>query len=375
MTSSTTTEHTERETDTPATDPYHRAPLTAEAQVSVFDPMLSSGQARPCEIGCSLVFYVEFTAGYGFRQLVEFSRKALECLPLFFGKHAVTTCRGNGTNTLVTSTVIRREDLTDYYYNSALVNTPGEDEDSGYHVVNMKLTNFHNQIRSVGKKEGVRLFQYHEHPGYIFLQFFGGKTKMGWVTIRSEPYVHMSYDIQEDKPRASNNPNCTVSLADFCGTATTIARLKYENATFRCFAYGAHIFGGKTDGDTTRTNKWGNVEPVYAGPVPMSGEKPSNCFDIHMSINILGALAKMANFNPEGIVRIYCSMDNMVRLEVPLGCFATTRVYIINHAGVTFTPLISQPVSGTVTPTTLIPPIGKSVISLETANCAGEKDE
>lgn len=293
-----------------------------------YDESSSSQYHIPCSMTKELnmeniIVFLEITSGYTFRQLIEFSKKAVEEFPMFFGKNYISTIRENGKETLVTSTVLRREDLTRYYINLNLASNKNKDDiNNSYHVINMNLAEFHAQIKSLGKREGIRIFQYANSPD-AYIQSFGGKSEGGFISIRTEPYKYRHYNIVEKDRRPSNNPNVTVPLSSFCTVVNAVTRLRYPTVTLQCFPNGAHLFSGNETNSTKRTSPWGDITPLYNG-----SNKPSNCFEINIDQTDLCALAKFANFHPEGIIRIYCSMDNIVRFEVPLGCYGLNTTYI-----------------------------------------------
>lgn len=266
--------------------------------------------------------FIEITGGYSFRQLVEFMKKAVLSMPIFCSSDKIYTYRGNGKKTLVTYTVAERKNLTKYIFNKQNINYPNE----GYHIINLKLEEFHSQIKSLGKKEGLRIYQIKSKPEMVWIQFFGGKTENGWIQVRTEKYEPNIYNVDERNPRPSDNPNVTIPLASFCTAITGNARQKCPHVTLRSYEYGAELFSSNESGTTVKRTPWGEVNPVYSNG---NKSKPTNCYDINVALSELTALTKISNFQNEGIVRLYCSNNNIVRLEIPLGCYATCFIYLI----------------------------------------------
>ena len=266
--------------------------------------------------------FIEFTGGYTFRQLVEFNKKSVMSMPIFCNSSKIYTYRGNGKRTLVTYTLAEKKNLTKYIFNEKNINFPNEK----YHIISLKLDDFYSQIKSLGKKEGLRIYQIKSKPELAWIQFFGGKTENGWIQVRAEKYEPNIYNLDEKNARDTNNPNVTIPLSSFCTVITQIARLKYPNVILRSYDQGAEIISSNETGTTVKRTPWGDVSPIFNETNKL---KPTNCFDINIGLTELTALSKLSNFHNEGIVRLYCSNDNIVRLEVPLGCYATTFIYLI----------------------------------------------
>lgn len=304
---------------------------TPQYHVQEYDEMVkqTNSASSISESTEDLIVYIEIQGGYTFRQLIEFNKKAVSEFPIFCGKNAITTSRGNDKKTLVTQSVFKPENLTKYYINLDLVNNQNKsDRNLNYHTIFMDLKEFHSIIKNLGKKEGVRIFQYANKPTVTFLQPFGGKAENDWISVLNKKYDHLSYNIQEPNPRTSENPNITIPLGSFCSGVNTISKLKFPYVTLRCFEKGLHLFTGNETGSTTKSVPWGDVTPIYSSD--NKNNKPINCFDINVDQTDLNALTKLSNFHQEGVVRIYCSMDNLIRLEVPLGCYAMVYIYLIN---------------------------------------------
>ncbi len=267
--------------------------------------------------------FIEFTGGYTFRQLVEFNKKAVLSMPIFCNKDKIYTYRANGKKTLVTYTVAERKNLTKYIFNEKNINCPSDK----YHIISLKLDEFHSQIKSLGKKEGLRIYQIKSKPEFAWIQFFGGKTEGGWIQVRTEKYEPNIYNVDERNPRSTDNPNVTIPLSSFCSAITSNARLKYPHVTIRSYEDGAELFSSNETGTTIKRTPWGNVNPIFD---EHNKFKPINCFEINIALSELTALSKTSNFHNEGIVRLYCSNNNILRFEIPLGCYATSFIYIID---------------------------------------------
>jgi hypothetical protein len=277
-------------------------------------------RVTPCTSDRNLLLCVEFTDGYTFRQFIEFTRRSVDQVCFIFDETKIWTSRGNETKTLIINSLFRREDLTKCYVNPELVNNKNPvDPSKWFHIVNPNLPQFYSHIKNIGKKEGVRIIQFASVPNYIFLQFFNGKSKNSWVNVKIEPYTHLQYDIKEVDVRHTRNPNICISLTQFC-EAIVATRGKYMKSVLRSYDTGAQIFVESDVGKSGRFSEWGDI----------CESEVKSYHDIRLDQTILASLCKIANFNNGGIVRIYSSMDRLVRLEIPIGCYGVIHIYIID---------------------------------------------
>ncbi len=288
-----------------------------------------------------VVAMVNFFDGYTVRQLFEFYKQGLTCAPMFFTSgpnRGINIIRGNSGQhgpTMIVNTRIRGDDLVEYSVDTERWNW----KEKRCHVINVNLGDFHAQIKSVAKKESIRMFQYAEYPDYVFLQFYGGnKNSEGWVHVKTERFEDVKYNIEDgvDGTDASTRPqpNVRVPLPMFCAACANIVKAKYHFAVLNVYPKGAHLLGGSDIGSSSRNAHWGDcsgLDPaagkrrlVIAGktatPVRYTTRIPST---------VVKALNKTANFNTAGIVKMYGRGDCLTRLEIPVGTYADTTIHLI----------------------------------------------
>lgn len=259
-----------------------------------------------------IVVLVDFHDAYTLRQQFEFYKCALTCTPLFFQESGLRILRGNGTKTLVVSTIMRKRDLIKYYINKDIWNCP----DGKCHIINVDLQEFYDQIRSITRKECIRIYQYAEFPNLLICQPYGGnKNARGHFVVKIQKYEDLVYKI-EDPVKDNMNPNITVPLAEFCSSCSNLERVKYPHAILKVYSQGAHILAGNEIGSSSRTNHWGLCTGDY--------------FSVKIPITVVKAMTKMRNFNQSGIVRIYGAIDGLVRIEVAVGCYGEVICYLVD---------------------------------------------
>jgi hypothetical protein len=278
-----------------------------------------------------LIFYVEFSNGYTFRQFVEFSKRVSKQLPLAFSQKGITTAICSSTRQMIVNSVFRREDLTRFEVNRAFVNIPAEGSE-WFHIVNLDTGELFDQIRAVAKKDGVRLMQRADRPESIQIQIFGPKTDGGTSNIRVKKYSPISYTVTEPNRRPSTCPNVTVQLARFCSCLSGLIKARYSKVAVRIFASGVTVLGATATGSSTRGATFGTV-PTGISPTGQTiGESPetddSEFCQISLASPTVNSLVKLINFHSEGVIRIYCSSPSVVRIETSLGCYGSIRIYL-----------------------------------------------
>lgn len=274
-----------------------------------------------------IVAAAEFFDGYTFRQQIEFCKVALSCLPMVFTSDGIRIIRGNGDNSLVASIFMREKDLTHFYvdkkyYNSKALNA---------HVMSVNLAEFHSHIKATAKKDGFRIWQYAEYPDIVLCQLYGGNknSDSGHIIVRTEKYDHLTYSFV-DSIKVTDSPNAKVPLASFCNACNNIVRVKYHIAKLEVYPKGAHLMGGNETRSSSRNAQWGDCSMVKKSRFISTNKAPEpvQVFTTTISLPVVKALVKMANFNTGGVVRIYCKDDGLVRLEVSIGCYAEICCYV-----------------------------------------------
>lgn len=268
----------------------------------------------------NIVFRVDFSDGYTLRQLFEFFRMSLPCAPLFLHEKGITIERGNGSDTLFVRANINRMDLVDYKLNMDLVNDPKNRR----HIVNFELNEFQVQMKSIAKKEGILLVQYPQFsdcPGTVHGQAYGGnKNSAGSILFRTQKYEDVKYEI-DDGITNETIPNAVIPLPAFFNACSNLSRVKHPFALMSVYPNGVRLDANNESGSTGRGNIWGDCSGFVNKKVV---EPYKTCIPLH----IIKTLVKTANFHSAGIVRVYGTSNQLVRLEIPVGCYANVMILL-----------------------------------------------
>lgn len=278
------------------------------------------------------IVLIDILSGYTFRQNSEFHKQALTEAPIYCREHYLDITRSNGDNTLVNSDRIYAKKLVNYYVNKSLWNRP---EEKAHHI-NCDLKEFYGHIKSVAKKQGVRLYQYEQWPDILFGQIYGGtKTSNGFFTIKTQAFKPEKYNI-EDGYNPGDKPNIKIPLTAFCDACGKVYKQNYPAALIKCFPNGALLTGASQTGSSTCIERWGDCTiPVqHKSRLSVNRNIPNNigCHVGTVKPELVKSLSKLNNLCTDGIISIFCSQTGLVRLEVDIGVIGDKIIHLIDAA-------------------------------------------
>jgi hypothetical protein len=284
------------------------------------------------------IFVVEFLDGYTFRQAYEFFKMTLTSAPMFLSSEGITILRGNGNSSLVANTQIHGHQLLHYEFSPEYANYPGTENRRAIHVVNCPLAKFRENIKGTARKEAIRIFQFVGDQS-IYIQVYGGnKNSDGYVIVKTESYEHIQYELG-DYTQAVTAPNCKIPLVEFCNACSNIGKIKgCSAAKILCYPKGVGIGANSETGVTDRYNKWGECDEETRNSLQVTGGprlvihgnalqkvKP---FAVKVPIDVIKALGKLSNLTNNGILRVYCECDNLVRLMISISYYAEMTLFL-----------------------------------------------
>ena len=318
-----------------------------------------------------LVFYIDFHDGYAFRQIMEFLKLTVTSVPMYFTENGISILQGNGDGSLVVSITIKGHELLTYYFNSELANFPKKKENDSivsiassksevsrpssassstssssssssssqhesYHVISFNVSKFRDTIKSTARKEGIRIFQYHGDPT-VHIQVYGGnKNGEGGTSIETQGYSPLNYDLSGFE-QSLLTPNCKSPLSEFCNSCGHFGKVKSTKYTnFTCYKGGVKVTACSETGVISMFKKWGDCEDEAEQPfrssgprlkISDSGAKSTVVHNVKIPIDIVKALSKLSNLTNNGIIRIYCEEDKIIRFMVSVSYYAELVIY------------------------------------------------
>lgn len=283
----------------------------------------------------NMIFCIEFSTGYIFRQFVEFSKRVSKELPLAISRKGISTAYCSSSRQMIVNAVIRSEDLTKFYINKNKVNIPSDEkfiQNEWTHIINVDAIELFEHVRTVAKKDGIRIMQKINKPEILQIQIYGNKTDGGISNIRLKKYTPISYNINEVNRRPTTCPNVTIQLSKFCNCLLGLVKARYVKINMKIYGEGVVIVGTSSSETASRGSTFGNISS--SGEINQQSSSSSNpqqqYHQLSLSSQTVSALTKMINFNNEGVVRVYSSSNGFARIESHLGCFGVVRVYLID---------------------------------------------
>lgn len=279
------------------------------------------------------IFCIEFSTGYIFRQFVEFSKRVSKELPLAISRKGISTAFCSSSRQMIVNAVIRSEDLTKFYVNKQKVNVPFDEKyplNEWSHIINVDAIELFEHVRTVAKKDGIRIMQRINRPDFLQIQIYGNKTDGGISNIRLKTYTPVSYNINEVNRRPTTCPNVTIQLSKFCNCLLGLVKARYVKINMKIYKEGVVIMGTSSAETASRGSSFGITSSSPSDSSSSSASATALYHHMTLSSQTVSALTKMINFNNEGVVRIYSSSNGFARIESHLGCFGTVRVYLID---------------------------------------------
>lgn len=287
-----------------------------------------------------LVFYIDFHDGYAFRQIMEFLKLTVTSVPMYFTENGISILQGSGDGSLVVSINIKGQELLTYYFNPEHANFPKKEEDEeskSYHVVCFNVSKFRDTIKSTARKEGIRIFQYSGDPT-VHIQVYGGnKNGEGGTSIETQSYTPLNYDLSGFE-QSVLTPNCKSPLSEFCNSCGHFGKVKSTKYTnFSCYSAGVKVTACSETGVISMFKKWGECDDEPDHPFRTSGPRlkisdgsksgGKVVHNVKIPIDIVKALSKLSNLTNNGIIRIYCEEDKIIRFMVSVSYYAELVIY------------------------------------------------
>ena len=267
----------------------------------------------------NLIFCLDITDGYSFRQMIDFYKTNTSAIPFIINKNFLSIKSGNGLNTMLIDTIIYRDNILKYYVNEKYFN----DKENNSHNIMPELAEFYIYINSIQKQGSIKIFQYYEEQEYIYGQIYGGfKNNNGIFKIKLDKFTLLNYNFI-DNIQENDFPNAKVSLTSFCNACETCIKIKKNDILLKCFQNSVNFSIKKESYDAVENIIW------YSDNCIESELEETECFNIKIN-NMIKNLSKLKNFNSKGIIKIYCKCDKVLRLDFNTGIIGITSIYIFN---------------------------------------------
>jgi len=302
----------------------------------IYEHAVSSTSKPP-----KFVFMIDCLDGYSLRQLMEIIKLSLTSCPLFLSKEGIIIQRGNGVKTVILSAELFHHNFACYHLDPELVNYPGDESSEYYHIICPNIIKLREAIRSVARKEGIRIYQYEGDP-FIYIQVYGGtKNAEGCgAVVPLEPYEPIDYVLDEYR-QPFTEPNCKIPLAEFCGFCSVIAKYRgVHYVEFRTYLKGVWIMSMDSSHRVLSDKKWGDCDDSHRVPIVIPGgpriifhgpsltDEASSYYSIKVPLETIKALAKMTNLVVNGLLRIFAEHNKLLRLQTHINYYGPLTFYL-----------------------------------------------
>jgi len=264
----------------------------------------------------NLIFSLEITNGYVFRQIFElYDKLVINNIPIFF-KESGVTIRASILSTrdnrrLISDIEIFTDDVIEYYINTDLTTIKKEDSPNPCQIEKISMNTVKSVLKSISKSNSVRLYKTTDSQD-ICIEIKGVTIENSKITsVKCKSSDNGISDIEDDLP---DLPNIKIDIGQFCTTMKGIMR-DTDFTIFKIYKNGLIVEGRNTIGSVVKDNRWGNVE----------GDEWSEC---KVGTNFVKALCKINGMANYSIIKIFCNKDGCFKLNHKIGDFGDHNIYI-----------------------------------------------
>ena len=263
----------------------------------------------------NLIFSLEMTNGYVFRQIFElYDKLIVNKIPIFF-KETGVTIRASVTSSkdgqkFVSDVEIFTEDVIDYKINPELTNLNKDNSQFSCQLEKIQLSNIKNVLKSVSKSNSVRLYKTQGSEN-INVQIKGINIDNAQITSnisQSCDYTVTGFD------DISDTPNVKIDIGQFCAIMKSILRDSNSMSEFKIYENGLVIESKNSTGTVLKSNTWGTIEGDF-----------NTC---QVGSNFIKALCKINSLANYSIVKIFCNKDNHLKICHKVGDFGEHNIFI-----------------------------------------------
>lgn len=264
----------------------------------------------------TMIFSLEITNGYVFRQIFElYDKLIINNIPMFFKESGVTirNCvfSSRDSRKLISDIEIFTDDVIEYYINTDLTTITKAESDTPCQIEKISMTTLKSVIKSISKSNSIRMYKTTESND-ICIQIKGINIENARIT--SGVYQSNDYDIShfEDLP---DTPNIKIDIGHFCNIMKGITR-DTDFTVFKVYDKGLVVEGSNNIGTVLKDNEWGEVD---------SKDSFHQC---KIGTNFIKALCKINGMASYSIVKLFCNRDKCFKLNHKIGDFGEHNIFL-----------------------------------------------
>lgn len=263
----------------------------------------------------NIIFSLEITNGYVFRQIFElYDKLVINSIPIFFKESGVTiracilSTRDN--RKLISDIEIFTDDVIEYYINTDITTINNEDSDTPCQIEKISMNTVKSVLKSISKSNSVRLYKT-TNSDDICIEIKGVTVENSKITTGR--YQSSDYDISsfDDIPE---QPNIKIDISQFCTTMKGIMR-DTDFTIFKVYDNGLIVEGHNTIGSVVKDNRWGNTSD-------------NNYYECKVGTNFVKAFCKINGMANYSIIKVFSNKDGAFKLNHKIGDFGEHNIYV-----------------------------------------------
>lgn len=265
-----------------------------------------------------LVYNLEITNGYVFRQIFElYIKLVIQIIPIFLREDVITIRSATGNKNgrkLISNIEIITDDIVDYHFNKELADIKGDEDSPDIILEQFNINDIGNNFKSIAKTNSVCLFKRQDS------KCAGVKTK-GLITdvswIECAKYQSVEYDLSgfED---ISESPNIRIEINQFCSIMKGMTKGDPDYISFKVYPRGLLVESWSSSGSLMRNGNWGNI-------------KEEKFYETKVNSSVIKALCKINSMSNYSIIKIYSSRKGHLKMSHKIADFGNHEIFLIDE--------------------------------------------
>ena len=273
----------------------------------------------------TLIYSVEITNGYVFRQIFElYDKLVMQGIPIFFKEDGITIRTGTtstrGNRKIISDIELYTDDVIEYYLNSDLATVPGSDTESACCIEQFNINTIRNIFKSIAKSNSVRIFKT-TMSNDICIDIKGVTTEHSRVSTNKYQSIDYNFSAFDD---ISDKANIKIEINQFCSSMKGMTRGDPEYTSFKVFPNALIAESRNSTGNLMKDGRWGNIKE----------EDIINKNYVETKINptIIKALCKINGMANYSIIKIFSEQNGLLKLSHKIGDFGEHNIYLIDNS-------------------------------------------
>lgn len=265
-----------------------------------------------------LIYSIEITNGYAFRQIFElFIKLIIQNIFIFLKEDIITFRAGTGSKSgrkLISNIEINTDDIIDYRFNEKLADIKETEDSPSIILEQFNINDVGNNFKSIAKTNSVRLFK-KEGSKRVGIETKGLVTDISWIDCAK--YQTIEYDLSGFKD-IPDNPNIRIEINQFSSIMKGMTKGDPEYISFKVYPKGLVVESWNSSGkEPMRNGNWGNIK----------GDK---YYETTVNNQVIKALCKINSMAIYSIIKIYSSRKGYLKLSHKIGDFGNHEIFLID---------------------------------------------